>query len=449
MHLVENTAVELPVTDTPIAREIGMLETTPGLCAFVLALPWGGDTTTVGSFILASLIFVVPVGLLALRLLMVRKVRRLSTIHYLLLAFTAWVAASLLWTIDSEATTTRLGTYVQLLVFVGLIWELAPTKSRVQGLIICYVLGSLYASLETIYNYAMGRTMSQLEGADWETNRYSVDGINADELGLIIALSIPMALYLLTANRNLLLKALCWGQLVAGFTAILLTATRGAMFAVLVGVMVISVPTLSRMSRTQKGMAVIACVALLACAALFVPRASIDRYLTTGTELTQGTLTHRTVIWAAGLEVFRDHPIVGVGAGAYGQAVVKLIDIAYIAHNTFISVLVELGMVGAALFLLLLGSMLHSVFRMPYLEKWLWLAVLATWATGAASVTWENRKISWLLFGLVAAQAYAKTTGVFRLRREPAQPAYVTPRWERHPAPPPLAVTMGSMTHRF
>jgi O-antigen ligase len=414
-----------------------------GLCVFVLALPWGVDSKVVGGLTLASWIAFIPIGLATLRIFVDKKVRPFCPIHALLLAFTGWVAASLMWTVDRESTVTRLGTYVQLLIFVWLIWELAPTKARVQGLIVSYVVGSEIASVKTIFNYATGRTISQTDGNRWETYRYSVDGINADELGLIVALSILMALYLLTANKNLWIKALCWVLFLTGFTAILLTGTRGAMFAAVVGMAIMSGPALSRMSRTQRGIGIIVCIALVACTVFFVPKASIDRYLSTGTELTQGTLTHRTVLWAAGLEVFRDHPFLGVGAGAYGHAIVRITDVALIAHNTFISVLVELGIVGALLLLILLASMFSSVLRLKNVEKWLWLAVLAAWVTGACSVTWENRKITWLLFGLVAAQAYAKNTRVFRVRREqPAPLVYSTQRREPRPTPFPL-------THRL
>jgi O-antigen ligase len=415
-----------------------------GLCAFVLVLPWGVDNKVVGGLTLASWIALIPIGLATLRIFVDNKVRRSCPIHALLLAFTGWVAASLMWTVDPESTVTRLGTYAQLLIFVWLIWELAPTKARVQGLIVSYVVGAEIASFKTIFNYATGRTISQASGNRWETYRYSVDGVNADELGLIVALSIPMAFYLLTATKNRWIKALCWVQFITGFTAIILSGTRGALFALVVGMIIMSGPALSRMSWTQRSIGMIACVALVSCTALFVPQTSIDRYLSIGTELTQGTMTHRTVLWAAGLQVFRDHPFLGVGAGAYGPAIVRIVDIGYVAHNTFISVLVELGIVGAILLLILLATMLSSVLRLKNVEKWLWLALLATWATGACAVTWEYRKITWLLFGLIAAQAYAKNTGVFRVRREQNPPlvysplVYSRPRREPRSSPPPL-----------
>jgi hypothetical protein len=86
----------------------------------------------------------------ALRLLVIKTIRPFCPIHFLLLAFTTWVALSLFWTVDMESAITRLGTYGLLLLFFALIWELASTVARVRGLIISYVLGAAFASAGTI-----------------------------------------------------------------------------------------------------------------------------------------------------------------------------------------------------------------------------------------------------------------------------------------------------------
>ena len=417
-----------------------------GLCAFVLALPWGGDTTAVGGLVLANWIALVSVVFATLRLLVIKTVRPFGPIHFLLLAFTAWSALSLFWTVDFESTVTRLGTYGLLLIFFALIWELATTVARVQGLIISYVFGAGLASVATIYNYATGRTTSQQMGLGWETYRYSVDGVNADELGLIVALSIPMALYLLTVTKNRWLNALCWAQVIAGITAILISATRGALFAVTVGMIMMAGPTLTHISRMQRGIAVIACIALVSSAVFVVPKTSLDRILSTGTEVTEGTLTHRTVIWAAGMEVFRDHPFLGVGAGAYGPATVKIVNIPLIAHNTFVSVLVELGVFGLLMLLMLLASMFYGALRMQYIERRFWFALLMTWVIGVCSLTWEYRKITWLLFGLLAASLYAKNRDVVWWRSARTAPlGGQRPAWGGIASPPPV----GGTSHAF
>ena len=56
--------------------------------------------------------------------------------------------------------------------------------------------------------------------------------------------------------------------------------------------------------------------------------------------------------------------------------------------------------------------------RMGGLDRWLWIVLLLTWAAGVSSLTWEYRKVTWFLFGMIAAEA-----GLMRTGRRPAATA--------------------------
>ena len=58
------------------------------------------------------------------------------------------------------------------------------------------------------------------------------------------------------------------------------------------------------------------------------------------------TLTGRTTIWSAGVEQFKEHPIIGVGAGTFGVAVRDELGATRAAHNVFIEAAVETGVIG-------------------------------------------------------------------------------------------------------
>lgn len=76
------------------------------------------------------------------------------------------------------------------------------------------------------------------------------------------------------------------------------------------------------------------------------------------------------------------------------------------AHNSFLSVLVELGLVGFALFGIILTIAGFGALRQP--TKWdtiFWLTVLLTWVICVSALTYEYRKATWLLLSLVVASA--------------------------------------------
>jgi hypothetical protein len=60
--------------------------------------------------------------------------------------------------------------------------------------------------------------------------------------------------------------------------------------------------------------------------------------------------------------------------------------------------------------------MYYSATRLPYLEKWLWIVLLVTWMVGVSALTWEYRKATWFLFGMLAAQVGCLQAAVLRGR---------------------------------
>jgi O-Antigen ligase len=384
-----------------------------GLWTFVFLIPWSDSVPLVGGFVIDRYIGLLTFGLAFLRIVITGRSRKLSPVHWSLLALVAWSALSFLWTMDVNSTATRSLTYVQLMAAVWLIWEMSPSQERVAGLITAYVVGTCIAAGQTLYNYGIGRSARQvsLEANEKSVNknRFTVDGLNENDLGLILAISLPLTLYLLTRRKTPLAMALCMAQIGAAIAAILLTGSRGAVIAGAAGMVMLPL-IFNRLAYWQRVVCVSAAMLAVAYAGILIPSATWARFADLTTQVTTGDLTHRTVVWAAGLDVFRDHALLGVGSGAYGPAVVKAIDIPYVAHNTFISVLVELGVVGCGLLAAVLAMLFYFAMRMPYLERCLWLSVLLAWGVGVSALTWEYRKPTWLIFGLLAAHAYARVT---------------------------------------
>lgn len=393
------------------------------LCAFVLLLPSEEHFPLLGGFLLSRWVGLGAIFLTLLRTVATLRLRRPGALHYLMVAVVAWAGFSIVWSVDPDSTITRFVTYMQLLLMVWMIWALAFTERRVRSLLLAYVLGSCAPAISTVKDFLAGRSLAQ-DYAErgitvWDTSRYAAGGINANDLGLLLALGVPMALYLLAGSRSKIVIWICWLQLALALAATLLTGSRGGLISLAVAFAMFPL-ILPAMPRFRKRLSIMLLAGVLAGSAYLVPAQTWRRLLSVASELSEGTLTHRTVIWAAGWDVYREHPLLGVGAGAYGASVLTRLDVAIVAHNTFFSVLVELGIIGALSMAGLLASMFYSAARLPYLEKRLWVVLLLTWMVGASALTWEYRKATWFLLGMLAAHVgCVETTAAARRPNAP------------------------------
>lgn len=319
--------------------------------------------------------------------------------HKILFIFILWNAASLFWSVDVASTLERIITWVQLGLLVVLIWDLLENKALTNLGIQAYVLGALFGSCGIIYNY--------LGSTEFEYGRYSAAGQHAVNIGLILALGIPLAWYLIvqkseqskTATGLWLLNAL---YIPVACIGIALTGSRGAMVASLPALLFI-IPTLGTLPLWARFFSGLTAIGGVYAGFLLVPQSSLERLGTAYTELTGGgNLTGRTLIWQDAFSRFLDNPVMGVGSNAYKA----VSEYGLVAHNSFLSVLVETGLVGLLLFVALVAIAFMSCLRLPLLESRLWRTVLLIWFLGASALTYEHHKPTWLVLALIITSRY-------------------------------------------
>lgn len=373
------------------------------LWLMVFAMPWEDAVTIPGFGTSVRLIGMVALGLGVLAILERGKVRQPALGHVIMILFVAMAGLSFLWSLFPEGTLTESFSYVQLFTMVWLIWELAPDLQKQMHLMQAYVLGTFVSGVDTVYLF--------LAHQESVYQRYAGAKLDANDLGLIMALSVPMSYYLLIHNKGWTVWV-CRVQLILAGTTILLTASRGASLATAVALTIVPL-TQARLNGRQRVALILTIVLLISGALYFVPATSWERLATLPTEFAQGTFTGRTIIWKAGWEIFRTHPFFGIGANAFRVIVSRVLtdpirlgdaDPAPPAHNTFLSVLVEQGVLGFAIFCALLIALALSLRGMPPFPQRLWIVSLAVWIVGVSSLTWEMRKPTWFFFGLLMAQ---------------------------------------------
>lgn len=391
-------------------------------CLWLLAfaIPWEDAITIPGFGTSARFLGVVAVVLGIFAIIEKGTIRRPAAGHIMMTLFVISAAASYLWSLYPEGTWDETLTYIQLLVMVWLIWEFCPRAQEQIGLMQAYVLGTFVSGIDTVYNY--------LYHVESDYQRYAGARLNANDLGLMMALSMPVSYHLLIHSKG----RVAWIyrlQLVLAGTTVLLTASRGATLASAVALAIVPL-TQARLTARQRVGIILTGLLLVSSILVFVPSTSWERLSTTPNALEHSTLTGRTVIWKAGWEIFREHPFVGIGSNAFRFVVSRVLEEpirlddpdspAPPAHNTFLSVLVEQGVIGCAVFCALLVVMCLSLRKLPPLNRNLWIVVLGVWAVGVSSLTWEMRKPTWFFFGLLLAQGGSVVWKGYAQRLRPA-----------------------------
>jgi O-antigen ligase len=385
------------------------------LWLFVFTIPWQSAVVVAGFGTISRVAGVLAVVFTAWAVASTGRVRPLSVIQVLMLSFLCWAVITAAWTIDPVRTGLRVETYVQLFVMVCVIWQLTPTPHLQQNLIKAFVLGAAVPASGAIWGRLTGQAVA-------DAGRYAAANMAVNELGHIFALALAMACYLAVTERK---AAWFWfyTALMGLFqVGVLLTASRGAAICSAVSWMLL--PWIfHRLKTYQKSAAVAVGAALVLAALAVVPAMTWERLAQTATEIESGSFSRRGHIWQAGWNVFQTHPIVGVGAGSFETSVASQLEAGrtMAAHNSFLAVGVELGLVGLALFLGMLLCLLVGCLHSPGLDRRLGLILLAVWALTSMVTNWEYHKVTWLVFGLIATQVGGRVRLGMTLRRAPLQ----------------------------
>jgi len=364
----------------------------------IFTIPWEDAVTIADLNSITRYVGIIAAGAWVVSKFFSGKVRKPHIFHILAILFILWNISSLSWTIAYDYTYQQAKTYLQLIILTLIIWDLYTTSKALNNVMQAYIFGCYVAIITTINNYILGREIKLYSGG-----RYAGVG-NAVDLALILTLGLPIAWHLATSldnqNKNKILRLINFAYLPAALFSILLTGTRMAIFAVIPAFAYI-LGTSNRLKPTVRISSLVILVGAMFWMEPLIPRSILERLGTTGISIVTGDLGGRVNIWLTSLSFFYSHPIVGIGSGALDSNYVMGV----MAHNTFLSVLTEVGLIGFVLFMCMLVVITQQALKQEKYYAILWITILAIWTIGVFTLTWEYKKASWLILTLIIVGA--------------------------------------------
>jgi putative inorganic carbon (hco3(-)) transporter len=271
----------------------------------------------------------------------------------------AWAAVTVLWALDWKPTTTRnLTTAIMLLLLYLVALSTNITRRELRTVSLFAVAGACVAAIYTIFQFYHGANYhDEIRGSLMAGDKAADPNYFAATLLLPLSLAVSG---FLTPGRWL--ARLPW-LVVAAIIAfgILVTGSRGAMVAVVV--MILFYMYARHVSRLMT----VPLVAIFVALSFFMPDSFFTRMGTTAESGGSG----RLVVWQTGLVAFERYGLVGAGFNNFGVAYRENVGSAplwnhtYVsgAHNSYLEVAVEMGIVGLVLVLAAVVGQLRAARR--------------------------------------------------------------------------------------
>lgn len=377
------------------------------MIAMVFTLPWEGEVEIPGVGQVSRFVgILVGVSWVAL-VLQTRRMREPHALHIFGLLFVIWNAFSSMWTVDGPVTEGATLTYAQLVVLTLVLWDMSRTLAEVRHSLLAYLAGCYVTIGSLLLGYAAEGQASEVHG------RVTVSGFHPNDVGMILALGVPVAGYVLDQPgtgpfRSLRLVAAALYLPVSGF-AVLITGSRAGLGAMLPGVLYLGYLLARRRPAIAAG-SVVGLIGITLLLLPLVPPRVVLRLEGTGAAVDGGDLNERTEIWGEAVRLIHEHPLTGIGGGAFKAAAVAVNKN---GHNFVLALLAEVGIIGFGLFAALLVTAVLALRRQDRLLGGMWAAFFSAWLFAGLLHNWEDRKQTWFMLALMVA------SGALERGREP------------------------------
>ncbi|MFN8113687.1 MAG: O-antigen ligase family protein [Solirubrobacterales bacterium] len=296
--------------------------------------------------------------------------------------FLAWMTLSAVWAEDSGVISSiwqedpggSIGTIVRYalsIMLIPIVYTALGTRQKMRWIAAAFAGGAAFAAAYGLSAAPSSSAAAVSATAAGDLNRVTGTIGDPNLLASVLVVGIVMSATLaLDQSRELLTRILGGVSMVLCFSAVVATASRGGLIAT-------GAALLAWIVIAPKGTRPRVFAAVLAFAAtvfLFFSVVASDEQVARITTADGGA--GRTDIWKIGWRMFEANPVVGVGSGNFRTSSIHYLlaepgaiqrsyyiaDTPAVAHNLYLEILTELGLVGLTLFLaVIVGSMAAAV----------------------------------------------------------------------------------------
>jgi len=268
--------------------------------------------------------------------------------------FALWSAASTVWAIDPATSLKWLPTVATLFALYIVAACVRVTRRELSRICLLAVAGGAVTASLIIFQFAnhisfQGRASFVVGNLDSDPNQLSYS------LLLPFSLAVGGAL----SERRLLARAAFLATSALTAISIFLAMSRGSLIA-------FSATVLVYLFRIGVRRRTLISLLVLATPLFFLPNLFYQRLAEASTDHGAG----RYDIWLAGWEIVKQSPAIGLGLDNFHVAYGKVAGYAHVfhgyarnAHNTYLQVFAETGVIGFALFITAIWSQMRAVRR--------------------------------------------------------------------------------------
>ncbi|HZU60722.1 MAG TPA: O-antigen ligase family protein, partial [Solirubrobacteraceae bacterium] len=331
-----------------------------GLLAFFDNLPGVGSVSAAkaaGTLVALSWLATIAVRPAARRGFFGAHSRLAATILLLL----AWMALSLTWAASASTGVGEIGRYALNLLLLPIIYAAIRNRDHARWLIVVLVAG---ATLSALYGIVFARGDALAQG----TTRLAGAGEDANSEAMLLVAGIALAAALASIKEFSATARIA--AMVAGLiqlVALVDTVSRGGLVG-LAAVTVLGIAFAGRRRRLPLALTALAGGLCLTGYYLSVASPAARARITT---ISSSSSSGRNDIWTVAWRMVQAHPLNGVGVGNFTNTSVHylfqpgaipsskyIVDTPEVAHNIYLQILAETGVVGLFLFLCLVGGAL-------------------------------------------------------------------------------------------